>query len=101
MSLSEFCLLARCPSIFSGRAATLQADMLKPLFDKWLKQPPPNAGAAADFFDWNLRNIKKAHTCGLARPSFSTRPDAHTCASACMSGCSRHGCADTVLVFMP
>jgi dynein heavy chain len=35
-----------------------EADILKPLFDKWLGTPPPNAGAAQDFFDWKMRNIK-------------------------------------------
>jgi len=42
-----------------GANRQAEADALKPLFDKWLKQAPPNAGAAQDFFDWNMRNIKK------------------------------------------
>jgi dynein heavy chain len=36
-----------------------EADVLGPYFDKWLKTPPPNAGAATDFFDWNGRNIHR------------------------------------------
>ena len=36
-----------------------EVEAIRPLFDKWVKAPPPNAGAAQDFFDWNLRNIRK------------------------------------------
>jgi dynein heavy chain len=49
--------LLRRPEISANRSA--EVDALRPLFDKWLKQPPPNSGAVVDFFDWNVRNIKK------------------------------------------
>jgi dynein heavy chain len=49
--------LARRADISANRQA--EADCLGPIFEKWLKQPPPNAGAALDFFDWNTRNIRK------------------------------------------
>jgi len=49
--------LLRRPELGSNRQA--EVDVLKPLFDKWLKTAPPNAGAAQDLFDWSMRNIKK------------------------------------------
>jgi dynein heavy chain len=42
-----------------GSNRQAEADALSPVFDKWLKQSPPNAGAAVDLFDWSMRNIKK------------------------------------------
>lgn len=42
-----------------GKERQAEADILRPLFDKYLKNAPPNGGAAQDFFDWNMRNIKK------------------------------------------
>merc|ERR1712118_29339 len=42
-----------------GSNRQAEADALQPVFDKWLKQAPPNAGAAQDLFDWCMRNIKK------------------------------------------
>jgi len=48
--------MLRRPELSANRSA--EVDTLKPLFDKWLKNPPPNAGAAQDFYDWNMRNIK-------------------------------------------
>jgi len=53
--------LLRRPELNPNRQA--EADILRPLFDKWLKQAPPNAGAAVDFFDWNMRNIRKVMEC--------------------------------------
>merc|ERR1719230_1853756 len=29
-----------------------EADILRPLLDTWLKEPPPDAGAASSLFDW-------------------------------------------------
>merc|ERR1719506_1678140 len=49
--------LLRRVDISANRQA--EADVLGPYFDKWLKQPPPNAGATQDFFDWNSRTIHK------------------------------------------
>ncbi|CAE8603461.1 unnamed protein product [Polarella glacialis] len=49
--------MLRRPEINVSRVA--EVDILKPLFNKWIKATPPNAGAAVDFFDWNMRNIKK------------------------------------------
>jgi dynein heavy chain len=49
--------LLRRADISANRQA--EADILSPLFDKWLKEAPPNAGAAQEFFDWNTRNIVK------------------------------------------
>ncbi|CAK0855452.1 unnamed protein product [Prorocentrum cordatum] len=40
-----------------GAIRTGEVDILKPLFEKWLSKPPPNAGAAQDLFDWQMRNI--------------------------------------------
>mmetsp|Transcript_3629 Transcript_3629/g.6367 ORF Transcript_3629/g.6367 Transcript_3629/m.6367 type:complete len:3156 (-) Transcript_3629:97-9564(-) len=48
--------LLRRPEINANRQA--EVDILKPLFDRWLKAKPPNSGAAEDFFDWCMRNIK-------------------------------------------
>jgi dynein heavy chain len=36
-----------------------EVDILKPLFDKWIGEAPPNAAAAVDLFDWCTRNIIK------------------------------------------
>ncbi|OLQ04247.1 Dynein heavy chain 8, axonemal [Symbiodinium microadriaticum] len=41
-------------------AKQAEVDILKPLFDRWLKAKPPNSGAAEDFFDWCMRNIRLA-----------------------------------------
>jgi dynein heavy chain len=41
-----------------GPNRSAEVDILKPLFNKWIKATPPNAGAAVDLFDWNMRNIK-------------------------------------------
>jgi hypothetical protein len=49
--------LLRRVDISANRQA--EADVFGPYFDKWLKQAPPNAGAAQDFFDWNSRTIHK------------------------------------------
>ncbi|CAE8591739.1 unnamed protein product, partial [Polarella glacialis] len=49
--------MLRRPEINISRNA--EVDILKPLFTKWIKATPPNAGAAVDFFDWCMRNIKK------------------------------------------
>ncbi|CAE8616972.1 unnamed protein product [Polarella glacialis] len=35
-----------------------EVDILRPSFDAWLKRPPPGGGAAVNFFDWKLRNLK-------------------------------------------
>eukprot|EP00927_Polykrikos_kofoidii_P046386 TRINITY_DN40623_c0_g2_i1.p1 TRINITY_DN40623_c0_g2~~TRINITY_DN40623_c0_g2_i1.p1 ORF type:complete len:3637 (-),score=783.39 TRINITY_DN40623_c0_g2_i1:390-10571(-) len=41
-----------------GANRQAEVDILKPLFDKWLKNAPPNTGAAQDLFDYHLRNIR-------------------------------------------
>jgi len=51
----------RRPELNSSRQA--EVDILKPLFDRWLKSKPPNSGAAEDFFDWCMRNIKLVMPC--------------------------------------
>eukprot|EP00928_Gymnodinium_smaydae_P031098 TRINITY_DN22944_c0_g2_i2.p1 TRINITY_DN22944_c0_g2~~TRINITY_DN22944_c0_g2_i2.p1 ORF type:complete len:3465 (-),score=972.42 TRINITY_DN22944_c0_g2_i2:18-9410(-) len=43
-----------------GATRQAEVDILRLLFDQWVKAPPPNAGAVIDLFDWNVRNIKKA-----------------------------------------
>eukprot|EP00931_Biecheleriopsis_adriatica_P036383 TRINITY_DN2095_c0_g1_i5.p1 TRINITY_DN2095_c0_g1~~TRINITY_DN2095_c0_g1_i5.p1 ORF type:complete len:4649 (-),score=1173.32 TRINITY_DN2095_c0_g1_i5:61-14007(-) len=53
--------LLRRPEINASRSA--EVDILKPLFDKWLKAKPPNSGAAEDFFDWHMRNLKLVMPC--------------------------------------
>ncbi|CAK0822429.1 unnamed protein product [Prorocentrum cordatum] len=35
-----------------------EVEVLEALFEKWLKQAPPNSGAAADLFDWHVRNLR-------------------------------------------
>jgi dynein heavy chain len=50
--------LMRRPDLGSHRDAEMET--LRPMLDAWLKQPPPNGGAATNFFDWNMRNIKRA-----------------------------------------
>jgi dynein heavy chain len=42
-----------------GSNRQAEADILQPVFDKWLKQAPPNGGAAVDLFDWCMRNMRK------------------------------------------
>jgi dynein heavy chain len=49
--------LLRRPDLGANRTA--EVDAITPLFDKWYKAPPPNAGAAQDLFDWCARNIHK------------------------------------------
>ncbi|CAJ1345300.1 unnamed protein product [Effrenium voratum] len=53
--------MQRRPEINASRQA--EVDILKPLFDRWLKSKPPNSGAAEDFFDWCMRNIKLVMPC--------------------------------------
>jgi len=36
-----------------------EVETLKALFQKFLKEPPPNAGLCVDWYDWMMRNIKK------------------------------------------
>jgi dynein heavy chain len=47
--------LLRRPEISANRSQ--EVDLIKPLFDKWVKTAPPNAGPAEDLFDWHMRNI--------------------------------------------
>eukprot|EP00928_Gymnodinium_smaydae_P021973 TRINITY_DN18608_c0_g3_i2.p1 TRINITY_DN18608_c0_g3~~TRINITY_DN18608_c0_g3_i2.p1 ORF type:complete len:2564 (-),score=332.72 TRINITY_DN18608_c0_g3_i2:161-7795(-) len=42
-----------------GPSRVAEVEVMRPLFSEWLSKPPPDAGLATDFFDWNMRNLKK------------------------------------------
>lgn len=41
-----------------GMSRQSEVDVLQKALAAWLSQPPPDAGVAVDFFDWNERNLK-------------------------------------------
>lgn len=42
-----------------GAVRALEVEVLRPVFQQWLSQPPPGGGHATSFFDWNRRHLKK------------------------------------------
>ncbi|CAK9087235.1 unnamed protein product [Durusdinium trenchii] len=41
-----------------GATRQQEVTVLRKTFESWLRTPPPDAGVAVDFFDWNARNLK-------------------------------------------